>query len=240
VDAETADLRRRWQPAVLPSPAVETPAGAGMRVEPRQPAHAPSSAAPPKGQFSRVLPVALGAGAAVIGGVVLLSLFSYGSAPSPSPTVTATPSPVPTVAPTPALLEAPVASPPQAPVARGFEVRQPGAAQVLWFGVVLPLLLLGMLGAAAWLVVRSWRSQRAPRTIAELDSVAIDREIRTENLRFSLVSGTLVVLSGMSLLYVGDPTFGSPGDYLTVALWGTAVGEGLHLARRLWPFPSVG
>jgi hypothetical protein len=40
----------------------------------------------------------------------------------------------------------------------------------------------------------------------------------------------------MSLLYVGNPSFGTPGDCLDVALWGTAVGEGLQLARRLWPF----
>jgi len=54
-----------------------------------------------------------------------------------------------------------------------------------------------------------------------------------------MASGVLVVLSGMSVLYVGNPTFGTAGDYLTVALWGTALGEGVQLARRLWPVPRL-
>jgi hypothetical protein len=91
--------------------------------------------------------------------------------------------------------------------------------------------------AVGWRVVRAWRRRRAgaPRKLGELDSASIDRELRVEGTRFAIVSGVLVVLSGMSVLYAGNPTFGSAGDYLAVALWGTALGEGLYLARQLWP-----
>ena len=53
------------------------------------------------------------------------------------------------------------------------------------------------------------------------------------------IIGTLSLLiiigSGLSLLYVGDTTFGSFGDYLSVALWGSTATAGLALLRRLFP-----
>jgi hypothetical protein len=66
----------------------------------------------------------------------------------------------------------------------------------------------------------------------------LNRRVRRADRRFALAGGTLVVLSGMSVLYFANPTFGTAGDYLAVALWGTAFGEGLTLARRLWPTPA--
>jgi hypothetical protein len=149
------------------------------------------------------------------------------------------PSAIPTAASAPVLPVAPVSSPAQAQRATGFEIRKPSSGQIAWFGTALPLLATP-LGAVEWLLMRSWRRRRPPQKLAELDTPAIDRLERLENLRFSLVSGALVVLSGVSLLHASNPTVGSPGgDYLAVALWGTAIGEGLHLARRLWPFPSA-
>jgi hypothetical protein len=69
----------------------------------------------------------------------------------------------------------------------------------------------------------------------DFDSRRLDALMREEDRRFALASGLFVVASGMSLLYFPNPTFGSAGDYLSVALWGTAVGEGVQLARRLLP-----
>jgi hypothetical protein len=239
VNVETDELYRRWQPTILPAePTPSFPLGPlETRAQPPPPPAATAPSAAQRGRLRRVLPVAVAASVVVIGSVFALSLGGgVNDGASPRPTATPTPSDAPT---TPVLPEAPVAAPPQAPVARGFEVSGPSTGQILWFGLVLPLLLAGGLGAVGWLVLRSWRQRQAPRRLADLDTATIDRDVRVENVRFSLASGALVVLSGMSLLYVGNPTFGTPGDYLTVALWGTAVGEGLHLARRLWPFPST-
>jgi hypothetical protein len=69
-------------------------------------------------------------------------------------------------------------------------------------------------------------------------ALLLDRRVRGADRRFAVVGGTLVVLSGMSVVYVANPTFGSPGDYLAVTLWGAAFGEGLTLAHRLWPTPT--
>jgi hypothetical protein len=242
VDAETNELYRRWEPAIAPQPEV-----AAGPVTTRVPPPPALDLRPPvalRGGLRRLLPAVLAAGSAVLVVVVALSLYGAQTTGS-GPTVTATPSPsgrptvTPTLAPTPVLPEAPVATPLQLPEAPGFQTREPSAGRAVWLGVVLPLLLTGLCAAVGWLVLRSWRRRQLPRSLADLDTSAIDRALRVENLRFALVSGAFVVLSGMSLLYVGNPTFGCPGDYLAVALWGTGVGEGLHLARRLWPFPSL-
>jgi hypothetical protein len=116
---------------------------------------------------------------------------------------------------------------------------EPTAWDVAWYGFVLPVLLAAVLFAVGWWAVRAWRRRRVgtPQRLGELDTAAIDRQLRVEGTRFAIVSGVLVVLSGMSVLYAGNATFGSAGDYLAVALWGTALGEGLYLARQLWPLP---
>ncbi|HEY7273029.1 MAG TPA: hypothetical protein VH502_09870 [Actinoplanes sp.] len=154
--------------------------------------------------------------------------------PAPTPTT----SRPPVVSPSPSLPEAPIAAPAVPPPASLY-VPEPTAWDVVWYGVVLPVVFAAALFAVGWWAVRAWRRRRvgAPLKLGELDTASIDRELRVEGTRFAILSGLLVVLSGMSVLYAGNPTFGSAGDYLAVALWGTALGEGLHLARQLWPLP---
>jgi hypothetical protein len=172
---------------------------------------------------------------------VLWLMLTRGESTNPGdagPTPTATTGQPPIASPTPSLPEAPIAPPAAAPPASLY-VAEPTAWDVAWYGIVLPVLSAAALFAVGWWAVRVWRRRRVgtPLKLGELDTASIDRQLRVEGTRFAIVSGVLVVLSGMSVLYAGNPTFGSAGDYLAVALWGTALGEGLHLARQLWPLP---
>jgi hypothetical protein len=45
----------------------------------------------------------------------------------------------------------------------------------------------------------------------------------------------IIAASGVLALYVEDTTFGSFGDYLSIALWGSTATAGLALLRRLFP-----
>jgi hypothetical protein len=176
------------------------------------------------------------AGAAAIAiGIVLFSVIRLPSGGMPPEEVAPTQtSPPPTSVPTSPLPDAPVAAPTGGLVLDESSIDAPSTGQTVWFGVIAPLLLLAAVAGVAWLVSR-WRRGRFRPQPDDLDSATIDREYRREDRRFSVLAGLLVVLSGMSLLYAGNPAFGTLGDYLAVALWGAAVGEGLQLARRLWP-----
>ena len=59
--------------------------------------------------------------------------------------------------------------------------------------------------------------------------------LRCLNFTFYVVSGFIVVLTGLAALYIGNSSFGSLSDYASVFLWGTVVDEGFKLARRLGP-----
>lgn len=179
---------------------------------------------------------ALGATALVAFAIVAMSLIgALDLDPGAGPDVTETPTATtPPVMPTPTIPNAPVAALGDASVTPVLEVTTPTAGQLAWFGLVAPLLVAVAVVAVAWLIVR-WRRARPGTRTEVLTADAIDQEVRREDVRFSLIAGILVVLSGMSLLYVGNPMFGTAGDYLALALWGAAVGEGLQLARRLWP-----
>ncbi len=52
---------------------------------------------------------------------------------------------------------------------------------------------------------------------------------------FVVVSGVVVLLTGLTALYMTNDTFGSLGDYAGMFLWGTVVDEGFKLARRFGP-----
>jgi hypothetical protein len=66
-------------------------------------------------------------------------------------------------------------------------------------------------------------------------AASLEAELDRHDRRFRLFSGVVVAVSGMVALYLPEPGFGSFADYATVLLWGTTVGEGLKLARRLLP-----
>jgi hypothetical protein len=173
--------------------------------------------------------------ATISAGIVLFSVIRLPSDGMPPEEVAPTQtSPPPTSVPTSPLPDAPVAAPAGGLVLDESSIDAPSTGQTVWFGVIAPLLLLAAVAGVAWLVSRLRRGRFRPQP-DELDSETIDREYRREDRRFSVLAGLLVVLSGMSLLYAGNPAFGTLGDYLAVALWGAAVGEGLQLARRLWP-----
>jgi hypothetical protein len=172
-------------------------------------------------------------------GFVAVSLLAapgwdVGVAPDPDATGTSTPPPTTPAMPTPTIPNAPVVALGSASVPPVLEGTTPTGGQLAWFGVLAPLLIAAAVAALVWLAVRRQRARPSVR-IDTLTTDAIDEQVRREDLRFSLIAGILVVLSGMSLLYVGNPTFGTAGDYLALALWGAAVGEGLQLARRFWP-----
>lgn len=193
----------------------------------------------------RLLPVLAGLAAVVAVVLAVPSLLLSGSddedtapfrptttVPSSVPTTTAVPAPP--LATTTTLPPAPTAVAP-ATVEPSDLDRSPSTAARWGWAVVLPLLLAalayqllsGPLRALGRKLVRS-------RTRGQ-DITALDAAVRNEERTFTYVSGLIVVLTGMSLLYFTDETFGSLGDYVKVLLWGSAVGEGVQLARRIVP-----
>jgi len=232
---EVEELYRDWQPDGLPIPVPKDPVPSQFG-EP-----SPIQVPPPAARSRRLVPVLAVAALILCVPIALLSFFTLrgDGIGDTGPVPTATPSPLPTGTTGPREIpDAPVAVPPPTG-SDGLRPDAPATGSVVWYTAVLPLLLTGTAAVVAWRVARSWRRRRGTRRLDELDTAAIDRELRTEGLRFAVASGVLVVLSGMSVLYVGNPTFGTAGDYLTVALWGTALGEGVQLARRLWPVPRL-
>lgn len=228
VDALVQEWRPAPRPVARPAP-VAVPArpaahAAPAGVPPAVPPPTAATASPRVGQVSRWIGLA-----AVI--VVLLafsgSLVMTGrqsSGPVAGGSIPTTTEP---------LLDAPVAPLPTLPRA-GIPDEERGRGSVAWEGFVLPILsgaaLLGVIK-----VISQGVRRRRKKPTDEFDSKRIDKILRQEDFRFALASGVFVVASGMSLLYFSKATFGGIGDYLSVALWGTAVGEGVQLARRLLP-----
>jgi len=72
-------------------------------------------------------------------------------------------------------------------------------------------------------------SRRASRRLA---LKARDRDV-------ARIAVVLAVGSGLVALYVGEPAWGEPSDYLAAVLWGAVAGEGVKLvvaiADRVWP-----
>ena len=240
LEAESHDLQRT---SSRPPPLAKAPVGP-WRDEERDRAEPPAGRAPVEAAPSvRGAPVrrALRAAAAAVAllsiGAVVFAVFQFAFDREPGPdgqaipTQTASP---PTSTPTAPLPDAPVAASTAGVALNSTAIDTPSTGQTVLFGAVAPALILLAVFGLAWLVIR-WRRKRFRPRPGDLDSSTIDREFRREDRRFSALAGIVVVLSGMSLLYAGNPVFGTAGDYLAVALWGAAVGEGLQLARRLWP-----
>ena len=73
------------------------------------------------------------------------------------------------------------------------------------------------------------------KPLSEKMSENLEKRLKRLDWTFTLISGFVVVLTGLSVLYLGKASFGSASDYASVLLWGTAVDEGLKVARRLVP-----
>lgn len=85
-------------------------------------------------------------------------------------------------------------------------------------------------GAIVRFGARGEQEDLAPINVADLTKALDGQE------RFAQwAAGFLVLLSGLSALYFTNATFGSLGDYLGVFLWGSVVGTGVTIARRLGP-----
>jgi|GEM_PF-4385825 len=111
-------------------------------------------------------------------------------------------------------------------------------AEVAVKGVAVPVAMALALGALAWgvlEVVKARRRRRRRRQQGPAAPQTLIDALRRDQLRFDALSGVIVVLTGLSVLYFSNPTFGSLGDYAKMLLWGSGVGEGVQLARRLIP-----
>lgn len=64
-------------------------------------------------------------------------------------------------------------------------------------------------------------------------SEEIRQALRARERRFGLLASALVLGTGLSAVYFGDASWGSLGDYLAALVWGTTVGAGLQLAKRV-------
>jgi hypothetical protein len=200
---ETEDLYRRWLPPVPPEQVEVT---VGQDFGPQLPSPPVPSATPRvrRGFQRRVSPVAIAAVAIVIGISFALTLGSgqnvkSGSSSSP---VVSIPNPSSTgtaiIPPVSALPKAPVSLPPQAPAAVGFVQRDPTTGQIVWLGLVLPIMIAGVFAAVGVFIIRRYQMRPPGDRLTELDTASTETELRVENLRFSLASGAIVVLSGMS------------------------------------------
>jgi hypothetical protein len=113
----------------------------------------------------------------------------------------------------------------------GFEFGEPSAKAVNLVGLVL----LAAVAIPVVLVTRRLVRRRDRGRLHGEDEVSLRQALRRRDAAYAVLSGLLVILSGMSLVYAADATFGTAGDYLTILLWGTAVSEGLALAKSLLP-----
>ncbi|WP_394837163.1 hypothetical protein LVJ94_09675 [Pendulispora rubella] len=157
------------------------------------------------------------------------SSSSVSSEPHPDPPFAI---PHPTAAPRPRPPDAPVAAKPSpAPPA---PTAGPSLRDVLFLGGLAPIAVLSLVFAAAWIAWRRWRRTRE-REPALAGHASLTLELMRDQRMFDRLSALLVVLAGMSVLYFPNPSFGSLGDYATMLLWGTGVGEAVQLARRLVP-----
>lgn len=120
-----------------------------------------------------------------------------------------------------------------APVRPTLDLKEPSAMAVNLAGLVVLLVL----GVPAVLIVQRLVRKRDRERLRGEDEVSLRQALRWRDTAYACLSGLLVILSGMSLVYAADATFGTPGDYLTILLWGTAVTEGLVLAKSLLPSP---
>jgi hypothetical protein len=68
----------------------------------------------------------------------------------------------------------------------------------------------------------------------------LKRQLRDSDRAVNVAAFVLAVGSGMAKLYLGDPSWGEPTDYLTALLWGGLTGEGVKLAVSMADrvFPS--
>jgi hypothetical protein len=61
------------------------------------------------------------------------------------------------------------------------------------------------------------------------------RNFNARDVPFLVVSLAIALLSGLSVLYYGDDTFGSTGDVIAALIWGSTATAGVALVRRLIP-----
>jgi hypothetical protein len=102
-------------------------------------------------------------------------------------------------------------------------------------GFLLPVAAGGLLAALVFLIVRRHRQRHPDDSSTQTDAKVLASRLHADQRRFDVLSGLIVVLTGLSLLYFTNPTFGSLGDYAGLLLWGSGVGEGVQFARRILP-----
>ena len=95
---------------------------------------------------------------------------------------------------------------------------------------LLPLVIGLPLALGLWLVLTKWLGRRSTGGLRGLEA-----EDRRAQRRFFLLSAVIVLASGLAVLYVPNPHWGSLGDFATALLWGTGTTAGLSVVRRFVP-----
>lgn len=225
ITAAAKDLDRRLAPrppAPVPSPAltgVDTHEAANAAREAPADVRRGGSAFMPR--WSAAL-VALG----IVGGLSALVMTSM-QANRINPTMEPVPSTTlaPAV-PTPDL-------PPELPSAMVLRsdtpADDPDTSVLGWEGLILPLGLGLVITAVLW-----WLAHRVIGALGT-SATKVGNSIKHADAIVGIVTGVIAVGSGLAILYAPNPGFGTTGDYAQALLWGTAVGEGVQIARRFIP-----
>jgi hypothetical protein len=194
--------------------------------QPGPPLLRPAASRSRRGGLRLVLALAAIGVAALI--VAVMSLSTQGgtgrSASPPTTTTTTTPG-LPFTGPVFLPVEPPVVPPLHG---RGTNAVT-ASAWILQAGLT-PVIIGLPLAAGLWFLLKRWLGRRSRGTLDSLE--ADDRQAQRT---FVLVSGILVLASGLAVLYVPNPHWGSLGDFLSALLWGTGTTAGLSFARRLIP-----
>lgn len=152
-------------------------------------------------------------------------LFADGTRPRAVPTITTTTTAAPAEA-----RPAPTAVVPPVPATPGST--RASHVQTFYWAFALPLLGLAALAFVARMAQRLLHDVLPARPA---DAGTYEAGVAANEAAFAYITSVIVVLSGLAAVYFNNQTFGSLGDYVQAFLWGSAVGEGVKLARRLAP-----
>lgn len=78
-----------------------------------------------------------------------------------------------------------------------------------------------------------WKPPDVDDYLRDESSILLTHAYKKSMRNYLILGGLITVLGGMAAVYFPSPAFGSLGDYVSVLLWGTAVGTGADVAAKI-------